>query len=146
MTMRIGGLIDGSVCVDLLSCYLEFKYALSVLFTSVTFPLPHLSDVDRVPDGLSAKIFRRLSSNHLAALRVVTHLLRYALQKGGGASARCFYSLGRHSRQPKGQKFEFGNSDGSDPSGLRVSMFYRGLILPPAAKNFSFLCLDFGCR
>lgn len=45
------------VSVVLLSCYLEFKYALSVLFTSVMFPLPHLSEVYWVPDGLSAKSF-----------------------------------------------------------------------------------------
>lgn len=56
--MTIAGLIDGSVSVDLLSCYLEFKYALSVFFTSVMFPLPHLSNVYRLSDGLSAKIIR----------------------------------------------------------------------------------------
>lgn len=46
--MTIGGLIDRSVSVDLLSCYLEFKYALSVLFTSVVFPQPHLSEVCKI--------------------------------------------------------------------------------------------------
>lgn len=35
-------LIDRTVSVDLLSCYLEFKYAMSILFTSVLFwPHPH---------------------------------------------------------------------------------------------------------
>lgn len=61
--------IDISVSVDLWSCYLHFKYALCALFTSGTLPLPHLSDVYRVLEGLSAL-------KALAALRVVTQLLR----------------------------------------------------------------------
>lgn len=39
MMMIIGGLIDRTVSVDLLSCYLEFKYALSMLLTSTVLCL-----------------------------------------------------------------------------------------------------------
>ena len=38
--LLIDWLIDGTVAVDLLSCYLEFKYAMSILFTSVMFFIP----------------------------------------------------------------------------------------------------------
>lgn len=43
------GLIDRTVAVDLLSCCLEFKYAMSTLFTYVMFLISPFDDVYRVP-------------------------------------------------------------------------------------------------
>lgn len=44
-------MIDRTVSVELLSCYLEFKYAMSILFASVMPPPPPFNEVYRVPDA-----------------------------------------------------------------------------------------------
>lgn len=71
------GLIDRTVAVDLLSCYLKFKYAVSILFTYVMFLFPR---------SMTFTVFLKPSCNvsgewqlgnfHLTALRVVTQLFK----------------------------------------------------------------------
>lgn len=73
MMMTMMMLIDETVAVGLLSCYLEVKYSMSI-FTSAMFlnpPPGSYNDVYQAPDAS-------------AALRVVTQLLSLSLHNGGG--------------------------------------------------------------
>lgn len=71
------GLIDRTVAVDLLSCYLEFKYAMSILFTYVMFLFPHsMTFTGFLMPSCNVLGQWRLGNIHLTALRVVTQLFK----------------------------------------------------------------------